>query len=366
MDQAPAQSSTVDQAASLIESSGAIDALLAGEEAQEETLEESTEADTEQAEAAEPESDELEAEPEGDADDSEEVEAAESEDEGESTESDEEQIELSSLDDLSKALEVSKDELLDNLQAEVVIDGETQTVTLKEALNGYQKDADYRRKTGELAQQRREFEAKAQERTQAQEYQHQIAAHVLSAAKRELLGELQSINFDELKQTDPTAWAAKYAALTERKQQLQQLEQQAHQAYEQSHQQIMQQNQAALQERLAEESRLLAERIPDFEQVKPKIAGYLSNDYGFTTEELSSVADHRLIEMAHKAMLFDQGQAKATKVKPKIKAAPKASQKPAAKAKAVPAKVKAIKASRSKLKKSGHIRDAASAIENLL
>ncbi|WP_373092742.1 hypothetical protein [Zhongshania sp.] len=363
MDQADLQSNTVSSAADALEQSGVLDSILGTEEPRQEV-------ETDEIEDATTDDVELDGETEDDSEDTEESEDTDEEEaeleseEGEETESDEEQITLESLDDLAKALEVSPDELLDTLKVNVTIDGEAQTVTLREAQAGYQKDADYRRKTSELAQQRREFETKAQKASQDIEYQHQVAANVLLQAEKQLLGDLNAHAISELRETDPSAWAAKYAALNQRQQEINQLKQQAAQAYQQQRQQLEQEQSETMQQRMAEEMEALQKLIPDFKDVKPKLEGYLQSSYGFTPEDMAQVADHRVIDLVRKAMLYDQQSQKVETAKKKVKVKPKM-QKPAKQAAPAP-KADKLKVSKSRLKKTGHIRDAASAIESLI
>lgn len=331
--------------------------------------------ETEQAEAEQPEpevsevetddSDAVEDEDNEEDDDSEEVEA----DEGESSDDEEqesnEQIEIESADQLAQALGVSTDDLLDNLRIDVVIDGERQSVTLRDAQAGYQKDADYRRKTSELATQRREFEQQAQQKHQEVEFQHQVAAQMLLYAEKQLAQEADPQALAELRQSDPMAWTAKYAELTERKQQLQQLKQQAAQAYMQHTQQAEQEQKEKFDAKLAEEAEALQRLIPNFKEVKPQLEGYLSESYGYSPEDMGMVADHRIIDLARKAMLYDQQQAKAKEVKKKVKAAPKM-QKPGKKAAPKNPQTEKLRVSKSRLKKSGSLRDAASVFESFI
>lgn len=362
MDQAPAQS--VDSAVERMLDGGLIDSILGTDEqdtqepeSQEQEIEET--ADDTETVATEEESEE------SDEGETEEVAEDDSETaESDNAESDEEQIEIDSIDSLTEALGVPKEELLDNLTIDVVIDGETQSVSLREAQAGYQKDADYRRKTGELAQQRRELESKHQESQQHIEYQHQIAANVFMAAQRQLIGEANSERMAQLRQTDPVQWTAERADLIERTEQFKALEQQAQQAYYQNKQLLEQQTAQTQQERLSQEAEALQKLVPNFREIKPDLDNYLAKDYGFSNEDLTQVADHRLVDLARKAMLYDKSQAKVQQLKPKIKKAPK-TQKPAPKA-SKPGRSDKLKVAKSKLRKSGDVRDAASAIENFL
>ena len=136
--------------------------------------------------------------------------------------------------------------------------------------------------------------------------------------------------------------------------QRQQLQQQ-HQATQQAQGQAQQ---AHLQEQLSE----LTRAIPDFgDAVKaPKMKELLLKQgvsEGYSSDEMSSIVDHRAMKVLHKAMLYDQMMAgkstvesKLKKARPLIKAGAKRQPDPASK----------VQAKRmSKLKSSGSIEDAA-------
>lgn len=361
MDQAN-QQSTVQSAAEAMLGSGVIDSII-----DDDTVEQEAEAPQDAIEDSEVEDQDLETEEEQpeaeEVEESEEDEEAEKSDEEANSDSDEEQPEIETFDQLAETLGLSLEDMQDNLKVKVVIDGEEQAVTLKEALSGYQKDADYRRKTSELASQRREFEQIAKQEHEKVEYQHQVAANVLNVAENQLRGEMQ--NLDELRQTDPVAWATKRADLIEREHHLQALKQQAATAYMQQKQENEQKQAEARNEQLANERDSLLKLIPDFQDVKPKLEEYLSSSYGFTNEELGSVLDHRLVDMSRKAMLYDQQVKSANIAKKKVKAAPKM-QKPTKPAAKLSPEREKLKAAKARLKKSGHVRDAASAMESFL
>ena len=349
MDQAIEQSNTVDSAAKAMEQSGIIDSILGEDQGQpaEEIQEPESEQEEDQAE---------------DQDDSQE-ESDEPIDEP--TDEEPEQVEIKSIDQLAENLGASKDDILDNLTLDVVIDGETRTVSLREAQKGYQLDADYRRKTAEVANQRREQEHKWQQEAQKVEQQHQLASQVLLHAERELYGELNSVNFAELQKTDPVEWATRYAQLQQRQQQIQSVKQQAQQAYIEHNREIQERQQKALQQRLQEEVQSLQTLIPNFKEVKPDLDDYLAKSYGFTNDELTTVIDHRLVDLARKAMLYDRLQGGKQQAVKAVKAKPKLTQKPG---KSAPKDTRGqrYKQAKAKARKTGHIRDAAAAIENLL
>jgi hypothetical protein len=359
MDQANQQSS-ISAAAEAMLGGGILDSIdEQGVDTPDEDVIESTDAEIEDQESDESD-DQTEGEESEESTDDDESE--QSDDDAES-DSEETQPEIETIEQLAETLGVSVEDMQDNLKVSVVVDGERQVVTLKEALGGYQKDADYRRKTSELASQRREFETTARQEAEKVDYQHQIAANVLMVAEKQLKGEMQGM--DELRHTDPVAWATKRADLIDRDQQLQQLKQHAANAFMQQKQEREQNDQSTKQEQLAAERDSLMKLIPNFSDVKPKLEGYLSSSYGFSNDELGTVADHRLIDMARKAMLYDQQSTKTEVAKKKVKLAPKM-QKPTKSEPQISSAVQQRKSAKARLKKSGHIRDAASALESFL
>jgi hypothetical protein len=136
--------------------------------------------------------------------------------------------------------------------------------------------------------------------------------------------------------------------------QRQQLQQQ-HQATQQAQGQAQQ---AHLQEQLSE----LARAIPDFgDAVKaPKMKELLLKqgiNEGYTSDEMSSIVDHRAMKVLHKAMLYDQMMAGKSTVESKLK---KARPLIKAGAKRQPDSASKQQAKRmSKLKSSGSMEDAA-------
>jgi hypothetical protein len=310
------------------------------------------------------ESDESDDQTEGEeAEESTEDDETEQTDDDAESDSDEEQFSFDTVEQLAENLGISEEELLGKLSTTITVDGQKEVVTLRDALDGRMKDADYRRKTSILANDRREFESSSKQEAEKVDYQHQVAANVLMVAEKQLKGEMQGM--DELRHTDPVAWATKRADLIEREQSLQQLKQHAAQAYMQQKQERDEKDQNSKNERLSIERDSLMKLIPNFSDVKPKLEGYLSNSYGFSNDELGTVADHRLIDMARKAMLYDQQATKTEVAKKKVKLAPKM-QKPTRAAPQNSSAAQQRKSAMGRAKKSGHINDAASAIESFL
>ncbi len=118
---------------------------------------------------------------------------------------------------------------------------------------------------------------------------------------------------------------------------------------------------------MAGEQERLLEKMPvlkDPEKASRIIAKnreYLVKQAGFSHEEVDQAYDHRMVVLAHKARLFDEGQVRAQSAKQKVEAAP-AMVTPQARRAPVTAKQAARKEAMGRLAKTGKPEDAIFAI----
>ena len=286
--------------------------------------------------------------PEAEAEYSEEYEAAE---EGELDETDE--------------VEQDDDQSFDLLGAIVEVDGEEMTV--EELRRGNLRQRDYTRKTQELAEHRRVVDEKEQRVDQMEAHY----AELLPALQERLEMPMeQEPDWDKLYDTDP-----RMAAKAERQYRKQQEERAAHlQAVKEERQRLAQaEQQRAIeyQDRYTEQQReLLPEVIPEWRDtsVAKKEATALRDfliSEGFTQDDVNGLRNATLVKLARKAMLFDQGQTRATKAKT-AKAKPKAKTMKAGSRGSQPAKTNAQQQAFQRSKQTGRMADAAAAIKSLL
>ena len=242
--------------------------------------------------------------------------------------------------------------------------GEEIEVTLDDLIKGYQREADYTKKTQTLAEQRKQVEAERavieQAKTQRDQYQERLA--IIENALR---SQAPQENLEALKETDPIGYAVKVAEQTQRERQLQ--------AITLERQRIAEMQQAEqsqnLTSHLAAEAQKLAEVIPEFAdeqksvQVKKDIRDY-AKKIGWSDQELASVYDSRAVMTLYKAMKYEQllsGKANATK---KVQEAPKML-KPGVSRQSDP-NSEQTKQALAKLRKTGRVADAANAFERFL
>lgn len=215
--------------------------------------------------------------------------------------------------------------------------------------------ADYTKKTMELAEQRKVIEsgkANPQELTAAQ----QKLAHYENLLGQAVLQD-EKINWQELLQKDPIGYLAKKEEAEARRREFNQVRETQ-----------QRESQQRLGQTLEQEAQQLIAKQPDWKDVavfnadKEKIFSSLEK-IGYTRQEFDSVIDHRALIIADKARRYDElMNANAATVK-KIEKLPPRVERPG-----VPdaSEGQASAAAMQRLSKSGSIDDAAAAIRSVM
>tara|TARA_R110002110_G_scaffold3951_1_gene20559 strand:- start:203 stop:1252 length:1050 start_codon:yes stop_codon:yes gene_type:complete len=210
----------------------------------------------------------------------------------------------------------------------VTANGEEIEVTYDELLKGYSRQADYTKKTQDIAQQRKEYEqAKQQYEASLPELQNlkeqyvQVLNDTISNSMAGL--ERFNIDWDRLKEDDRDEYLIKRDEFRQAQDELR--GHQSRREYEQ--QQLSKQQQSEMKKVLHEETQKLVSVMPEWgdnEKRKEIITGIreYATSHGYSQQELATLADHRALIMLHKAMQFDnisQSDIKAKKIKNKPK-----------------------------------------------
>lgn len=207
-------------------------------------------------------------------------------------------------------------------------DGTDQEIEVDEAevVKGYQRQADYTRKTQELAQ--REHQAveilKAKHDEFAQDYLSKAEAS--RAAIVQLAGLRGEDEMAQLAQSDPAAWVAEnqrrqsiVTVLGQLDQQIsaerQEIERRQAEAMHQARSEMFQRSWAELQKDGIDREKLA------------KAYSDVSKAYGFAGDELAQVLDHRQVRVMLDALAYRQLKEQKTAVQKKVDAAPKLPQK---------------------------------------
>ena len=135
----------------------------------------------------------------------------------------------------------------------VKVAGQEFDVTLDELRNGYQRDADYRQKTEELSNQRKQFQSESEK--QRLDYSQKLNElnQSLSVAQQDLNAEINSADLDKLYDEDPTE-----AARVERKLKKKQ------DALNQSLQKAQTEQKQQFETFLQDQQRKLVSKMPEF------------------------------------------------------------------------------------------------------
>jgi hypothetical protein len=282
---------------------------------------------------------------------SEEVESAEPQDEA-----------LESSEEVEANEEESEEEAPRDEKFIVKVDGKEIEVPKEELIRGYQREADYTRKTQKLAEERKFVESEFQQvRAERETY-----AQVLGQLQQKLQEfEPQEPDWNRLEVEDPTEYARQWTSHQRRQQQKF--------AVQAEQMRLNQLREVEIQKQintvLAQETAILKEKIPEWTSPeKAKAEGKALLEYGqqlgFSEQELNTITDSRALLALHKAWKYDQMMSKRPEFQAKIKKAPKMAT-PGSTG-SVSSKSSDINNAKKRLAQTGSVRDAASLFEKFI
>ena len=191
---------------------------------------------------------------------------------------------------------------------QVTVNGEKIDVDLEELKAGYQKDADYRRKTEELAIEKRELKAEEDRLKNQYSTKMEDLNSLVATLNAEINNDMNSKELDKLWDEDPTEAAKIDRRIQKRKNTIQQAQQK-----------LRDHQQSQFQELLREEQKKLHLKHPEIADpikgatVKSNIMGYLSSK-GFSNEDVARIYDSRYFDVIMDGMNFQ----KTKSVKPNL------------------------------------------------
>jgi len=267
---------------------------------------------------------ELESETEGEEETKLEQESEDQEPEAEEGEA----LHYENVAELAEATGLSLDDFMENIKVTRKIDGVEEEVTLAELRNGNQRDADYRRKTTELADNRKAFEGELEQAKASLGQQLQEVAAMTTNLEQQLMGEFQAVDWNALELSDREEWLVQRQKFGERQQQIEAVKSQTQQQLTQQKQELQAKQQEAQNQFLSEQNDLLLSTIPEyadtaFRETSSKEMTAFLGDYGFSAAEVGNVIDHRLVKLAFDAMKNKGKTGKIDIVKKKVKRLPK-------------------------------------------
>lgn len=231
-------------------------------------------------------------------------------------------LELSGEDD-SDTEEGDKDTAPDDITVE--IDGKTVKLTKEQIAENYKnglRQADYTRKTMEAAESRKTADAEsARARQERDSYAQKL--HAFALTTNAAMQEHAALLTTELAQSDPVEYTLQKHLYDQRQAQLQQANQELYAITEQQKQEHSQ----ARQTYEAEQRDLLFKKLPEWSDEgkrKKEQAAILdvAQAIGYTADELATLADHRFVLLARKAMQYDALIERAKTASKKVAALP--------------------------------------------
>jgi hypothetical protein len=282
---------------------------------------------------------------------SEEVEGAEPQDEA-----------LESSEEVEGDEEESEEEAPRDEKFIVKVDGKEIEVPKEELIRGYQREADYTRKTQKLAEERKFVESEFQQVRAEREYTSQLIGQLQQKLQEY---EPPEPDWNRLEVEDPTEYARQWTSHQRRQQQ-----KYAIQAEELRIAQLQNADaQKHIHATLAAETARLKEKIPEWNSPeKAKAEGKALLEYGqvlgFSEQELNTITDSRALLALHKAWKYDQMMSKRPEFQAKIKKAPRMVT--PGSAGNVSSKSSDLNNAKKRLAQTGSVRDAASLFEKFI
>ena len=241
----------------------------------------------------------------------------------------------------------------------VKVNGQELEVTLDELKAGYSRDSDYRQKTHSLGMEKRDLES--QKESLRQSYDTRLAElnELIATADATVRQRQGSEDLQKLYEEDPTTAAKLDFQLRQENRQLEEVKARARDAQAKQYEEF-----------LATQKELAATKIPEFadpnkaDQFKINMRNSLRN-YGFNDQEIGSLADHRFLMVAKDAMSYQAVKDKRPIVAKKVANAPKVVKAGTAKSSTSSGR-EVIRNKIGKVRKSGNINDAQSAILDII
>ena len=268
-----------------------------------------------------------------------------------STEPQEEQNELSESEDIQ---ENSEEPIYT-----VTIDGTNYEVTQDELIQGYQRNADYTRKTQELAAEKQQTSDFVERSKKDVETKIAKLDQLNQAAQVQLQQEYAQVDFEKLYDEDPVEAARLEHKMRKKNEQLQQVQQQTQQLQMEEFNKYLEEQQKQMTVKIPEMTH--PEKGPQF---RKQMRDYLSS-VGFNNQEIDSVYDHRYVLLVRDAMAYRNLQKAKPQIKKKAVNAPKVVKSGVSKSKGQQA-AEAKRQQLSRLKKTGKVADAAKIFRSLV
>ena len=241
----------------------------------------------------------------------------------------------------------------------VKVQGQELEVTLDELKAGYSRDSDYRQKTHTLGLERRDLDNQKESFRQSYDTRLSELNDLIGTADGFIRQQQGSKDLQKLYDEDPTSAARLDYQLREQQRQIDGMKSKANEAYTKQY-----------NEYLDAEKQLAAAKIPEFSD--PNKSDHFKTNmrttlrgYGFNDGEIGNLADHRFLMVIKDAMSYKSQVDKKPIAQKKVANAPKVVKAGVARSN-VGSGRESIRNKICTLKKTGHLKDAQSALMDMI
>ena len=239
----------------------------------------------------------------------------------------------------------------------VKVNGQELEVSLNELKSGYSRDSDYRQKTHSLSLERKNLEEEKSVLRQTYDTKLKELDELMQSANS-FISQGSEVDLNAMYEEDPQAAAKLDFQMRQQREHLASLRQKSEVVKQQQYNQF-----------LNEQKQLAEQAIPELSNpqkasdLKVKMRNTLS-DYGFNDQEIGSLADHRFLKVLKDAIDYRNLKDAKPIVQKKVVNAPKVVKSGTASSES--SKRSVIQSKLGRLKKSGKIQDAHSAILEII
>ena len=237
------------------------------------------------------------------------------------------------LDEFAEATGMTREDALSNVKLKVKVDGLESEVNLDELTRGYQREAHTTQSQMALAKERETFKVEQETAKAEMQAKLQQVDQVLNAQEAQLIEGYNSVNWAQMQTQDAEDGTAHAVNLKQQYQegfaQVQAQKEMAKQENTKLAKENQEKAQKVNQEWVALEHAAFVSIVPEWGDPKTakaesaKLLGYLTEDAKVQQHEMYMFTEHRLRNLARKAMLWDALQDGKPALEKKVRSVPK-------------------------------------------
>jgi len=246
-------------------------------------------------------------------------------------------------------------------------DGQSRSVPIGEIKDSYQSIELTKAERQKLQKRQQEFEQIAAAKKQEFEERVFTASKMIEAVEKQVLGEINNPQIQELRHTDPAEYAAIIADHRERVNQVNQMKQNLANEYNKARQKEMEDFKSKQEEIIQQSYAVLPKIIPEWRDEKVALkeseeARKYALTKGFAESDVQGYIDPRVFSVLREAMLYSKLQSKKPEIKKKVVSIGSKTLRSGKSKTKTERSMDQLKVDRQKLRQSGNIHDAADLI----